>query len=244
MSLAARSAVVALAFFAVIRTCAAAGDMVELMQMDDAVRLGKVWLDQLEWRAAARPNEAAWQAEAWYGDDDNKAWLRSEGDAGSDGGRNARAELFWDHVVARWWSLEAGAREDFGVGPGRGWAALGVRGLAPQGVAVEATVYAGAGSRTTARLKIEYELLFTQRLVLQPELEVNLYGKADPERDIGSGASDLEVGLRLRYEVRREFAPYAGVVWAKRRGAGADSFRTAAADFNEVRIAVGLRVWL
>jgi copper resistance protein B len=218
--------------------------MAQTMQMDDAVRLGKVWLDRLEWRSAARPNEAAWQGEAWYGDDYNKAWLRSEGDAYSGRTQDARAELFWDQVVARWWSLEAGVRDDFTVGPARGWAALGMRGLAPQGVEVEATVYAGAAARTAARLKIEYELLFTQRLVLQPEFEMNLYGKADPKRDIASGLSDLEVGLRLRYEVRREVAPYAGVVWAKHRGASGDILRAAGADSDGIRIAIGLRLWL
>ena len=101
-----------------------------------------------------------------------------------------------------------------------------------------------ARPRTAARLKIEYDLLFTQRLVLQPEFELNLYGKADPRRDIAAGLSDLEVGVRLRYEVRREVAPYAGVVWAKHRGAGGDILRTAGADADGIRIAIGLRWWL
>jgi copper resistance protein B len=239
-----RRGLVLLLCVALDRTCIANPDMAQAMQMDDAVRLGKVWFDQLEWRTAARPNEAAWQGEAWYGGDSNKAWVRSEGDAYSGRAQDARAELFCDHVVARWWSLQAGVRDDFGVGPARGWAALGIRGLAPQGVDVEATIYAGAAARTAARLKVEYELLFTQRLVLQPEIEMNLYGKADPARDIASGLSALEVGLRLRYEVRREVAPYAGVVWAKHRGVAGDFLRASGADFEEVRVAVGLRVWL
>ena len=243
MRLLERSGFVTLLSFALIRACLGAGNMAQTMQMDDAGRVGKVWLDQLEWRSA-QPNEAAWQAEGWYGDDYNKAWLRSEGDATSSRTQDARAELFWDHIVARWWSLEAGAREDFGVGPARGWAALGVRGLAPLGVAVEATVYAGGAARSAARLKIEYELLFTQRLLLQSEFEMNLYGNADPARDVSAGLSDLEVGLRLRYEVRREVAPYAGVVWAKRRGASGDFLNVAGADANEVRIVVGVRLWL
>jgi copper resistance protein B len=235
---------IALLCLAFARTCFGAGDMAQTMEMDDAARLGKVWLDQLEWRSAAQPNEIAWQAEGWYGDDYNKAWLRSEGAALSGSTQDARAELFWDHIVTRWWSLEAGAREDFSAGPARGWAALGVRGLAPQGVDVEATVYAGGAARTAARLKIEYELLFTQRLVLQPEFEMNLYGNADPARDVSAAVSDLEIGLRLRYEVRREIAPYAGVVWVKRRGAREGSVSAAGADADEIRIAVGVRLWL
>jgi copper resistance protein B len=136
-----------------------------------------------------------------------------------------------------------GGRQDFGAGPARSWAALGVRGLAPQGIGVEATVYAGAASRAAARLKIEYELLFTQRLALQPEMEMNVYGRADPARAIGAGVADLEVGLRLRYELRREFAPYAGVVWARHYGASGNDLGAAAAGSNNFSLAVGLRVW-
>jgi copper resistance protein B len=103
--------------------------------------------------------------------------------------------------------------------------------------------WAGAAGPRPARLKVEYELLFTQRLILQPEMEVNVYGRADPARDLGSGVANLEVGLRLRYEVRREFAPYAGVVWVRRYGAG--NFPGAAgSDQNELSVALGLRVWL
>jgi copper resistance protein B len=244
MRLTARSAAAALLFFALIDSCTGADSMAQTMQMDDAALIGKIWLDQLEWRSGARPDEAAWQGEGWYGGDYDKAWVRSEGDAYADRTQDARAELFWDHLIARWWSLQAGAREDFGVGPRRGWVAFGVRGLAPQGIDVEATAYAGAAARTAARLKLNYDLLLTQRLVLTSELEMNLYGHADPERNIGSGVSDLEVGLRLRYEVRREIAPYAGVVWARRRGAGADFLRPAGAGCGELHIAAGLRVWL
>jgi copper resistance protein B len=239
-----RRAAFALIAGALILTAARAGDMAQTMQMDDAAPIGKLWFDQLEWRSAARPDGAAWQAEGWYGGDYDKAWLRSEGDTDSGNTQDARAELFWDHVVARWWSVQAGAREDFGVGPTRGWAAFGVRGLAPQGIDVEATVYAGGAARTAARVKINYDLLFTQRLVLTSEFEMNAYGKSDPERDIASGISDLEVGLRLRYEVRREIAPYAGIVWVRRRGVAADFLRAAAADADALCFAVGLRVWL
>jgi copper resistance protein B len=233
----------ALAALALARRAPAESAMAQGMDMNDAARFGSLWLDQLEWRGLNEPNAAAWQGEGWYGGDYDKAWIRSEGESYAGGTQDARAELFWDHAVARWWNLEVGGREDFGTGPARSWAALGVRGLAPQGFDVEATVYAGDAGRSAARLKIEYELLFTQRLILQPEMEMNLYGRADPARDIGSGVANLEIGLRLRYEVRREFAPYAGVVWVRRYGAG--NFPGAAgSDLNELSLALGLRLWL
>jgi copper resistance protein B len=225
------------------RRAPAESAMAQGMDMNDAARFGSLWLDQLEWRGLNAPNAAAWQGEGWYGGDYDKAWIRSEGESYAGGTQDARAELFWDHAVARWWNLEVGGREDFGTGPARSWAALGVRGLAPQGFDVEATVYAGDAGRSAARLKIEYELLFTQRLILQPEMEMNLYGRADPARDIASGVANLEIGLRLRYEVRREFAPYAGVVWVRRYGAG-NFTGVAAGEQNELSLALGVRVWL
>jgi copper resistance protein B len=229
--------------FALVQRASAASAMAQSMDMNDAAPLGMLWLDQLEWRGAAAPNGAAWQGEGWYGGDYDKAWMRTEGEPYARTSEEARAELFWDHALTRWWNLEVGGRQDFGAGPARSWAALGVRGLAPQGIDVEATVYAGAASRTAARLKIEYELLFTQRLMLQPEMEMNVYGRPDPARDIGTGVADLEVGLRLRYEVRREFAPYAGVVWSRHFGATANDLGAAGAGSNELSLAVGLRVW-
>ena len=148
-----------------------------------------------------------------------------------------------DHVAGRWWSLQTGVREDLGAGEARGWAAFGVRGLAPQGFTVEATAYARAGLRTAARLRIENEVLFTQRLILQPEIELNFYDRADAARALGAGLSELEAGLRLRYEVRREFAPYVGLVFTRRRGPSTDLARDAALEVNELRVAVGLRLW-
>ncbi|EQD70574.1 Copper resistance B precursor, partial [mine drainage metagenome] len=120
------------------------------------------------------------------------------------------------------WDSTLGVRHDFGNGPGRNWAAFGVQGLAPYWFDIEATGYVGAGGRTAARFKAEYELLITQRLILQPEFEANLYGKPDPAWRLGSGLSDASLGLRLRYEIRREFAPYIGVVWQRVFGGTAD----------------------
>jgi copper resistance protein B len=217
--------------------------MAAMMQMDDRERTGMVLFDQLEWRNTAEGNALAWDAEGWYGGDGNKVWLRSEGERVAGTTQNARADLLWDHTFARWWSVQAGGRQDFGAGPGRTWAAIGVQGLAPYWFNTEATFYVGEQGRTAMRLKTEYELLFTQRLILQPEAEANLYGKADPERQLGSGLSDLEIGLRLRYEVRREFAPYIGVVWSRQFGGTADRVRESGGNPSDVQFVAGVRAW-
>jgi copper resistance protein B len=217
--------------------------MAAMMQMDDRERTGTLLFDQLEWRNTAEGNAAVWDAEGWYGGDYNKVWVRSEGERVGGKTQGARADLLWDHTIARWWSLQAGGRQDFGGGPGRTWAALGLQGLAPYWFTTEATFYVGGQGRTALRLKSEYELLFTQRLILQPEAEANLYGKSDPARQLGSGLSDLEIGLRLRYEVRREFAPYIGVVWARQFGGTADRVRESGGNPSDVQFVVGVRAW-
>lgn len=217
--------------------------MVEMMEMDDQVRIGKVMLDRLDWRDANGASLLEWDASAWYGGDYNKLWLKTEGERRDGSTEDARLEVLWDRIFTRWWSVQAGVRQDFGEGPSRTWAAVGVEGLAPYFFDVEATAYVGDGGRTAARLSSEYDLLLTQRLVLQPQAEVNLYGKDDPERRIGSGLSDLQFGLRLRYEFRREIAPYVGLVWTKRFGKSADFARAAGDGANDLQALAGLRIW-
>ena len=216
--------------------------MIELMQMEDSAPFGMLLFDELEWHEKNNQDAVHWDAEAWYGTDYNKAWLRSEGNR-IDGEYEGLAELFWDRIVGRWWHAQAGVRHDFHDGPSRDWIGLGVQGLAPHWFEVEATVYFGEQSRTAARFSGEFELLITQRLVLQPKVEFDLYGKDDPQNAIGSGLADSEIGLRLRYEIRRELAPYVGVVWTRSYGDTADFARAAGDDVDELRFVAGLRVW-
>lgn len=222
-------------------------EMADIMQMDDTSRFAKVMLDQLEWRnGGADEGRAAWDAQGYYGGDYDKLWIKSEGKYVSDGRsgvHDANVEVLWDRVISTWWNLQAGGRQDFGSGRARTWAALGVEGLAPQWFQTEATVYLSDEGRTAARVKAQYELLLSQRLVLQPFAEANFYGHSDPAAEIGSGLSDLEISLRLRYELRREFAPYVGVVWIRRFGESADLVRAAGGDRSDLELTAGLRVW-
>lgn len=218
------------------------------MLMGGSQRFGRVLLDQLEWRPGASDDTGAWEIEGWYGGDLDKLWLRTEGEQSGSQTRNARGELLWDRAVDRWWSLQAGLREDFADGPPRTWAALGVEGLAPYWLTIEATLYVGEGGRTAARLKAEHDVLLTQRLILQPEAQLNVYGKRDPARRLDSGLSDVEVGLRLRYEIRRELAPYIGIAWTREArlttvpGASRSAPLRAEAA-SEARFVAGVRAW-
>ena len=213
------------------------------MDMADNAPLGRLLIDQLETFHGRDGSGQRWEAEAWYGNDSNKLWVRTEGDRTPSRIEEGTLEAFWNHNVATYWSTQLGVRQDLGTGPRRSWAAFGVQGLAPYWFELEATGYVGQAGRTAARLRATYELLFTQRLILQPELEVNLHGKADPARRIGRGLADAQMGLRLRYEIRRQFAPYIGVVWTRRFGATADFARIDRQPIFDRQLVAGVRIW-
>ena len=213
------------------------------MDMADSDSFGTVVLDQLEYAHSSHGNSEFLDGEAFYGKDLDKVWLKAEGENSRGRLRDLRTEGLWDHALTPYWSAQLGVRHDLGVGPHRTWAALGVQGLAPYWFDAEATIYVGQDGRTAMRLQLEYDEVLTQRWVLQPKIEFNLYGREDPQRGIGSGLSDAEFGLRLRYEIRREIAPYIGVVYRQRYGHAADFARAQGEAPDDVQFVLGLRAW-
>ena len=151
--------------------------------------------------------------------------------------------MLWGKPVDAWWDLVAGVRQDIGEGPDRSWLALGVQGLAPYKFEISATAYLGDGGRSAASLEAEYEVLLTNKLILQPVVEATLYGRDDPTIGIGSGLSEVEAGLRLRYEFRREFAPYIGYEWRRQFGKTADFARDAGEPVQDHHWVAGVRFW-
>ena len=205
--------------------------------------LAMVLIDRLEYFDGRNGNGVALDAQGWYGTDANKLWIKVEGERSAGRLQDLRTEALWAHPIGIYWNTQLGVRHDFGVGPGRTWAAFGLQGLAPYFFDIEATFYVGQAGRTAFRFESEYELLLTQRLILQPRFEVNLYGRDDPQRGIGSGLSDADVGLRLRYEFTRKFAPYVGVEFARKFGRTADFARNAGEPAFDPRLVAGLHVW-
>jgi copper resistance protein B len=213
------------------------------MAMDDSAPIATIRADRLELADGGDGVAAAWKVAASFGDDFDKLLLRSEGERADGHTERADAEVLWDHAIAAFWDAELGLRQDFGRGAHRTWAAIGVQGLAPYGFEIGTTAYAGAGGRTALRFEVDYELLLTQRLVLEPRVELNAYGKDDPASRVGAGLSDAAFGLRLRYEIRREFAPYIGIERSEAFGRSADFARTDDRDVRDTRWVIGLRVW-
>jgi len=211
--------------------------------MADEKNFAALMVNQLETVKTSDNSSSAYDLEAWFGLDYNRAVLKAEGEVDAGKLQDARTELLWSHAITAFWDTQLGARLDSGEDPNRNWLAFGVQGLAPYWFEVEATGYLGENSRSAIRLDASYELLFTQRLILEPRAEANIYGKDDVERGLGSGLSDITVGLRLRYEIRREIAPYLGVEWAGSFGKTADLAEAAGADTTETRLVAGLRFW-
>lgn len=207
------------------------------------LKLGSLLVDRLEAVHADDNTSAAYDLQAWYGGSFNRAVLKAEGDIDNGKLQEGRTELLWGHAIAPFWDAQLGLRYDNGVDPGRSWLALGIQGLAPYWFELNATAYVADEGRTALSLEAEYELLLTQKLILQPRLEADIYGKRDAERAQGSGLSELAAGIRLRYEIRREFAPYVGIEWAGKYGGSADYARAAALDIRETRAVAGVRFW-
>ena len=185
----------------------------------------------------------AWEGQAWIGTDTDKLWLRSEGERAGGKTESADLEAMYGRPIAPWWNLVAGVRHDFQPGGAQDFAAIGVVGLAPYKFEVEATAYVGSNGRTAARVEAEYALLFTNRLILQPLVELNFNGKDDLQRRVGSGLSTAEAGLRLRYEITRRFAPYVGIVHERAYGQTADLRREDGETASDTRLVAGFRVW-
>lgn len=215
----------------------------EMKMADEAVMAG-VMINRLE-RIQARDHTYfnAYDLQGRVGKDYDRLVVKAEGEVDEGKIHDARTELLWSHAATAYWDTQLGVRHDSGIAPGRDWVAVGVQGLAPYWFEVDATFYAGDQGRTALRLSVEYELLMTQKLILQPRFEANFYGMKDEERETGSGLSNAVAGMRLRYEIRREFAPYIGVDWVRKFGETADYAAAAGTNTHAANVVAGLRVW-
>lgn len=199
--------------------------------------------DRAEYRAREGGDGYLWDIQGYYGGDLDKFWFKSEGE-GSFGEKPESAEIqgLWSHAIGPWWDLQAGVRQDL-TGPERTHAVIGVQGLAPYMFEVDAAAFVSTKGDLTARVEAELDQRITQRVILQPRAEVNLSAQDVPESGIGAGLDSVELGLRLRYEFIREFAPYIGVEQEWKLGQSADYARLAGEDSSVTNYVVGIRFW-
>jgi copper resistance protein B len=227
-----------------------ANTSVSIAQVEDNQIFKQIIVDQFEYRPNEGQDALRWDVQGWIGLDYDKLWLKTEGERRiSDGSSNGDAELqvLYSRAIHPFWDLQAGWRIDKLYGdtadPSRSFAVFGVQGLAPYWFETEAAVYISEDSDVSARLTASYELLFTQRLILQPRLEINAAASSVPEFGVGKGINDLGLGARLRYEVRREVAPYIGVEWTKKLGETADLAKQDGEDSSLFTIVSGVRLY-
>jgi copper resistance protein B len=212
--------------------------------MDNRV-YSHVLFNQLEGRSNGNGSELRWDGEAWVGTDMNRLWLKSEGFLQGTTMSDGDHEALYDRPIPRmrYFDAQMGVREDLDSGPARTWGAVGIEGLAPHFFEFEPTFYFRDGGHVAGRLEGSYDLLLTQRLVVQPEAELNFYSKADPGRATGSGLSDLDAGVRIRYSISRKFAPYVGFAYNGKYGGTATFARQAGEVVASPTFVFGVRVW-
>jgi copper resistance protein B len=213
--------------------------------MEDNQIFAHVLFDQLEGRTNGPDNELRWDGEAWVGTDMNRLWLKSEGFVSSSTASDGDQEALYDRPIPhmRYFDAQVGVRTDLDSGPGRTWAAVGIEGLAPYYFQFAPTLYIRDGGHIAGRVTGSCDLLITQRWIVQPEAELNFYSKDDPARRIGSGFSELDTGVRLRYEMSRKFAPYLGFAYNGTYGNTASYSRRAGETTSDPRFVFGLRLW-
>ncbi len=209
------------------------------------VRTTAVIIDRVEARFGDGGDSYLWDVQGWTGGDINRFWWKSEGKGDLDGKlEDAEIQAVYSRAITPFWDLQAGVRQDFRPdGSDTTHAVLGIQGLAPYWWEIDAAAFLSNEGDLTARVEAEYDQRITQRLILQPRLEIEASASDIPELETGSGLSSVQAGLRLRYEIRKEFAPYIGVEWTRSVGDTADYVRGRGGEPNDTRFVVGLKAW-
>lgn len=200
--------------------------------------------DRMEYRASKGRDGYAWEVMGWIGGDIDRLAIETEGEgAFGDALETGEVRAAWRHAFDPWWNLELGARQDFGVGPDRTYGVIGIKGLAPYWFELGAHAFVSNKGDVHFRLEAEHDMRLTQRLILQPSLEIDAAAQDVPELGIGAGLQKIELGTRLRYEFVREFAPYVGVHWERKLGETARLSRMGGETPSSVSGVIGIRAW-
>jgi copper resistance protein B len=203
----------------------------------------KVMLNLAEYQTGSAGDGYRWDGQAWFGGDIDRLVLRSEGEGtAQEGLETGEVQALYSRAVGRYLDLQAGVRQDFSP-HGRTYLALGAESLAPYWFDLEGSLYLSTHGELLARTEGTYDLRLLQRIVLQPRVELNFAARSDAETRTGAGLSNAEVGLRLRYEIRHELAPYIGISWDRRLGKTASYWSAAGENPEATSFVVGLRTW-
>jgi copper resistance protein B len=216
----------------------------------DNLRFTFVRAEQLEFRLPdSGPNLARWEVQGWHGTDYNKLWIKTEGEQSLEGASEGNTEFqaLYSRLVAPFWDFQVGARYDrrWGAGPdlGRWFGVVGVQGFAPYEFETELALFVSEDADLSARLTASTDFLITQRLILQPRFETEVDVQEATEFQVGQGLNYSDLSLRLRYEIKREFAPYLGVNWLRSFGESEDLIRRNGGAADELAFVIGVSIW-
>ena len=214
----------------------------------DEMTVSKVIFDQLEYRNGDNTKLNRWDMQAWRGTDYEKFWVKFEGeDIKSESGGEFEFQALYSKAVSAYWDLQYGVRYDrqYGTEPNneRYYGVVGVQGLAPYWFEMEPTLFVDSNGKISARVVASYDLLLSQRLILQPRAEINASLSDLPELGIGQGVNVFRLDLRLRYEFKREIAPYLGIIWQKQYGDSARYSRQQGNSSEFTEVVLGVRIW-
>lgn len=199
--------------------------------------------DELEIVGAGSDNLLAWNADVWVGTDLRRLWIKSEGEHSDGGSDESDLQALYSRAILPFWDLQGGIRRELGDAGGRNWGVLAIRGIAPYHFDTEAELFIGDSGDTELRVRSSYDLLLSQAWIVEPEIELEVNGYEDGTGAIGAGLSRADFSVRLRYEIRREFAPYFGVKWTRYFGSTRDYERSLGNDGDELAIVAGVRFW-
>ena len=217
--------------------------------VEDSQRFGYLLVDQLEYRMKEGDDTFRWDATGWYGGDYNRLWLKTEGEWRTSGERGGEAEVqaLYGRLIAPFWDFQVGLRYDQFSGAGfdrsRGFAVIGLQGLARYGFELEPALFISQDGDVSARVTATYDVLLTQRLILQPRVDFDAAMQSAEKFGVGEGLNSVGLSLRLRYEITRAFAPYIGVQWLRRFGETADISQLGGGRAENIAVVFGVRLW-
>ncbi|MBQ4833763.1 copper resistance protein B [Pseudoalteromonas sp. MMG010] len=198
--------------------------------------------DRFEYNA--QDNAAVFDLQAWHGTTFNRLVIKTEGDFSEGSIEENQTDILWGHGISAYWNTQVGIRFDHNKNAeNKQWLAIGLQGLAPYWFEVDMTAYLEEGGNTALTLETEYELLLTQRLIIQSRAEIALYAKEDKQNELGNGLSSSAIGFRLRYEFTRQFAPYIGVEWHNTYGRTAEYAQANGKGRNNTEFIAGVKFW-
>lgn len=213
------------------------------LRLADEKSLAMVSAERLEILGSGEDLRAAMQTQAWYGRSYNRALIKNEAHYDNAAFEDWNIQLLWSHAFSAFWDSLLGVSHNGGVDDQQTSLAIGIQGLAPYWFETDIMFYVAQNGNFSVDLELEYELLFTQRLILQPSLEAHVDGQDDPGRNVGAGLSEVKLGTRLRYEISRKFAPYMGIEWSTHSGKTHELAGGTGESGHNLQMLAGLRVW-